>query len=256
MSLLIPPRALSAASSDYRKGIHRGHPSGLSGIEPDLLPENIKWNTTIFGVLGSMVIWRWTFAESLAVPTIPTISESVFENHSGGSHPVAGSLSVPSIPAIAESVALSYEVVDDCEAAWDEYVGSEVTVSVDNVDYKVGSGCNKLEMAAGASVGRLATNNFGPLDARVYNFIKFWIKSSIAINSNELSVLLDDTPGCISPLKDLNIGTLAANTWTEKTLALGDASALSAICSVGIDQDVDKGAFTLRVDQVRLTRGA
>ena len=256
MGFYVVRRSLSPDSSAYPKGLHKGNASGLPGVDADLVEENIKWNTTLFGILGEMVIWRWTFAEALAVPVIPSISESLVEDHSGGSHPMAESLSVPAIPVIAESVALSYEVVDDCEAAWDEYVGSDVTVSVDNADYKVGSGCNKFDMAAEASVGRLATNDFGPLDARAYNYIKFWIKSSIAINSNELSILLDDTAGCISPLKDLNIGALTANTWTEKTLALGDASGLSAICSVGIDQDVDKGAFTLRVDQVRLTKGA
>jgi hypothetical protein len=255
MGFYIARRALSASSSEYKKGLHRGHPSGLVGVDADLVADNIKWNTTLFGILGSLVIWRWTFAEFLAAPSIPAISKIVVENHSGGSFPESFSLAVPTIPSIAKSLALTYEVIDDCEVAWDEYVGTGVTVSVDNVDFKVGSGCNKWDMAAGASVGRLATNNFGPIDARAYTNIKFWIKSSITINTNELSLLLDDTAQCVSPIKDLNIGALTANTWTEKIFALGDTSGLGAICSVGIDQDVDKGAFTLRIDQVRLTKG-
>lgn len=257
MGLLIPIRTLSASSSEYLKGIHRGHPFGLQGIEPDLIAENIKWNTTIFGIMGTMVIWRRAFGKNLSLPALPSISKSINENHSGGSHLMNKSWAVPAISSISENVELSYAVLDDCEAAWDEYVAADVISTIDVADFKVGTGSQKIDVASNASVGRLATNNFGPLDGPcAYNYLKFWIKSSIAINTNELSILLDDTSGCTSPIKDLNIGVLTANVWTEKTLALGDPSGLGALISIGIDMDIDKGAFTLRVDQVRLTKGA
>jgi hypothetical protein len=256
MGLLRPIRSLSSASSAYPGGIHKGHPAGLLGIEPNLLADNIKWNTTIFGVLGTMVIWRWTFAHGLTIPAIPSVQESLIENHSGGNFPESKTLAIPTIPSVTKDVVISSIVLDDCEAAWDEYTQANVISAVDNADYKVGTGSAKLDMAAAAVVGRLATHNFGPIDGRVYNYIKVWLKSSINIVDNELSILLDNHAQCVSPEKDLNIGALTANTWTEKTLALGDASGLSALISVGIDQDVDKGAFTLRIDQVRLTKGA
>lgn len=254
MGLLIPIRSLSPDSSNYPAGIHKGHSAGLPGVEPDLVPENIKWNTTIFGVMGSMVIWRWMFGQSLPV-VAPLISLIVAENHSGGSFPESFALSIPAIPDIAQLLELSYVVADDCETAWDESVSPEVGCTVDNVDYKYGSGCNLFTVGADATVGHLATNDFGPVDARDYNYVKFWIKSSVAINSGDLKYQLDDTPGCISPLKEINIGVLAASTWTEKTLSLGDTSGLSALCSHAIAMDIDKGAFTLRIDQVRFTKG-
>ncbi len=254
MGLLIPIRSLSPDSSDYPAGIHKGHPAGLSAVEPDLVADSIKWNTTIFGVMGSMVIWRWAFDRSLSV-VVPLITLIVAENHSGGSFPESFALSIPAIPDIARLLELSYVVADDCETAWDESVSPEVICTVDNVDYKYGSGCNLFSVGYDATVGHLATNDFGPIDARDYNYVKFWIKSSVTLNSGDLKYQLDDTPGCISPLKEINIGVLTANTWTEKTLSLGDTSGLSLLCSHAIAMDIDKGAFTLRIDQVRFTKG-
>ncbi|ACZ61394.1 hypothetical protein [Dehalococcoides mccartyi] len=76
MGLLIPIRSLSPDSSNYPAGIHKGHPAGLPAIDPDLLPDNIKWNTTIFGVLGSMVIWQAQAKPLLSIP-IPIIQSSI-----------------------------------------------------------------------------------------------------------------------------------------------------------------------------------
>jgi hypothetical protein len=110
-------------------------------------------------------------------------------------------------------------VADDCETAWDESVSPEVVCTIDNVDYKYGSGCNLFTVGFDATVGHLATNDFGPIDARDYNYVKFWIKSSVAINSGDLKYQLDDTPGCVSPLKEIDIGALSADNWTEKVLS-------------------------------------
>lgn len=255
MGLFVPHRALSDIDPGYPRGFHRGNPAGLVGVDSDFIADNIKWNITLFGVLGTMVIWQWRFDEDLSVPTPEPIDYSISEDHSGGSTLIDRDLSIPTPDPIDMSVELSFEVADDCEAAWNEYVQAGVTVSVDNVDFKVGAGCNKWDMDAAVAVGRLVTQAVGPIDATDYKYIKVWLKSSIAINTNELSFLVDDTPQCLSPLEDINIGALVANTWTEKTIPLANPAALGAVVSIGIDQDVDKGAFTLRVDQVRFTKG-
>lgn len=100
MGLLVPPRGLSQDSSDYRKGIYKGHPAGLVGIEPDLVAENIKWNTTIFGVLGSMVIWQAQARPLLSIP-VPIIQAAAIANF-GGAETATPSLSCP-IPMVAAS---------------------------------------------------------------------------------------------------------------------------------------------------------
>jgi len=83
MSLLRPIRSLSPDSSAYPGGIHKGHLLGLSGLDPDLAPDNIRWNTTIFGVLGSMVIWQ-AQARPLLSNTVPVIQAQIEVNASEG----------------------------------------------------------------------------------------------------------------------------------------------------------------------------
>ncbi len=113
----------------------------------------------------------------------------------------------------------------------------------------------KMAVADLAAVGRLATEDIGPFDLSPYKYLKAWVRSSVIISSNDLSILLDDHAQCISPSKDLDIGDLAADTWTEIVLDMGDTSGLTAIISIGIDMDIDKGIFDFWIDQVRATKG-
>jgi len=254
MSLLIPTRALSPASSAYPQGYHKGNVGGLPAIEPDLIAANIRWGITVFSVLGTMV--RWIFdleLPALVVPT-PVIALAVAEDHSGGAHTATPSLAVPA-PSIGLVAALSSLLVEDCEDAWDEYVQANVTSTADGVTYKIGTASAKMAVADAAAVGRLATEDIGPLDLSPYRYLKAWVRSSVVISSGDLSILLDEDAQCVSPLKDLDIGDLAADTWTQVTLDMGDTSGLTAIISIGIDMDIDKGIFDFWIDQVRATKG-
>jgi len=100
MGLLLPIRSLSSDRSAYPGGIHKGHLLGLPGIEPRLAPENIRWNTTIFGVLGSMVIWQAQAKPLLNIP-LPTIRAEVAVNASEGKTATPG-LSCP-VPTISQN---------------------------------------------------------------------------------------------------------------------------------------------------------
>ena len=104
MGLLIPIRSLSPDSSNYPAGIHKGHPAGLPAIESDLVADNIKWNTTIFGVLGSMVIWQ-AQAKPILNIAVPTIQVQAAVNASEGKA-ATPSLSCP-VPGIAQAATLA-----------------------------------------------------------------------------------------------------------------------------------------------------
>ncbi|OBW62935.1 MAG: hypothetical protein A9183_00735 [Dehalococcoides mccartyi] len=253
MGFYVARRAISPTSSDYKKGLHRGHASGLAGVDADLIAANIKYNIVLFGITGTMVIWQAQQNKALTL-ALPSVSLATIEDHSGGNSPVVPTALSLDLPTIGVATAQPYSILSDCESAWSEYVQAGVTVTAD-ADCKVGTKSNKLVITDGVSVGRLATTSFGAMDLSSFKYIKFWIKSSVTINTNELSILLDDHAGCVSPAKDLNVGALVANTWTEKLLALGDASGLTAVISLGLDMDVDKGAFDLFIDQVRVTEG-
>jgi len=142
------------------------------------------------------------------------------------------------------------QIVEDCEDAWDELVDADVTSTAD-ADCKVGTKSAKLAVAAGCGAGDiLATEVVGSMNLTTYKHINLWIKSSVALNSGDMQLLLDDNAQCASPLKSLDIPALSSATWTLVRLDLGDASGLTAVISVGIKQVVDKGAFDLFVDHV------
>jgi hypothetical protein len=191
---------------------------------------------------------------TLIIPAIPDISVVVAEDHSGGGHVAEKTLTIPA-PSIAEAAEVSSVLIEDCEDAWDEYIQANVTSTADGVTKKFGAASAKMAVADAAAVGRLATEDIGPFDLSPYKYLKAWVRSSVIISSNDLSILLDDHAQCISPSKDLDIGAIVADTWTEVLLDMGDTSGLVAIISIGIDMDVDKGIFDFWIDQVRATKG-
>jgi len=204
-------------------------------------------------VFISGAVNRVIYPSILSIPT-PSIDVAVAEDHSGGGHVIEKTLAIP-VPSLGLEAALSWLLIDDCEAAWDEYVQANVTSTADGVTKKIGAASAKMAVADLAAVGRLATHDIGPFDLSPYKYLRAWIYSSIGLSSGDLSILLDNHASCLSPEKDLDIGDIAATTWTQVTLDMGDTSGLGAIISIGIDMDIDKGIFDFYIDQVRATKG-
>jgi len=248
---------LVATAKVYPQGYHKGNIIGLDGVDADLIAGNIKYGMRMFGILGTMVQWIYDlFGETgepagLVIPT-PSIGLVAAQASSPPGLTATPALAVP-VPTIGKTAELSWLLLDDCEAAWDEYVQANVVSTADNVVFKIGAASAKMAVADLAAVGRLATHDIGPFDLSPYRYLKGWVRNSVALDSGDISILLDEHAQCVSPLKDLNIGAIVANTWTEVTLDMGDTSGLVAIISIGIDMDVDKGIFDFWIDQARST---
>lgn len=128
MSLLIPTRALSPTSSAYPKGYHKGNVGGLPAIEPDLIADNIRWGTTVFNILGTMVRWLFDIKPPTLVVPLPVITLTVAEDHSGGGHvgvPPALAVPVPTVDKAA--AATSVNAVGGAVAHDDDGVDSDET---------------------------------------------------------------------------------------------------------------------------------
>jgi hypothetical protein len=148
-------------------------------------------------------------------------------------------------------------VIHTCEAAWDELVDADVTLTADAVDYKVGAKSIKMVVAAGVSADDiLATDSFAAKDLSDYTHIVAWVKCSIATALADFKLLLDDTASCGSPLETLEIPALAANTWTQVKLAMASPATCTAIVSVGVQQHHDIAGNTFWIDDIRaITEG-
>jgi len=237
-------------AADYGTGYNVLHMKNTGEYRPEW------WNVEDLIIYLSGAVNRAVAPPTLQIPVPPpTVSATVAEDHSGGGHVADKTLTIPTTPGIDKIAVISSLLIEDCEDAWDEYVQANVTSTADNVTYKKGSASAKMAVTDAAGVGRLATETIPSTDLSSYTYLKVWVRSSVALDAADMSILLDDDAGCISPLKDLSLPAIAAGTSTELLLDMGDTSELTAIVSIGIDMDVDKGTFDFWIDQVRATQG-
>ena len=145
--------------------------------------------------------------------------------------------------------------IENCDDAWDETANpTGVTNSADVDDKKEGTASHKSVMTVDAVVGLIATEVIPSTNMTAFEKLRLWVKSSIVLAVGDFQICLDDTAACASPIKTLDIPAITvADTWTEVEIALGDASGLTAIISIGLKMVVDKGAMTIRLDHVRAT---
>jgi hypothetical protein len=143
-------------------------------------------------------------------------------------------------------------MVDNGDSLWNEQTIPGVTVSTDTTDKIQGTGSAKLVMSSSAAAGILASKGITSLDMTKTKTLTLWVKSSINTGNTDLSLVLSNAANTASPLKVLNLEGLTANTWQKVTLNLEDTSALSSIVSVGVKQNIAKGAYTLWIDDIEV----
>ena len=149
---------------------------------------------------------------------------------------------------------VAFTRLHSCAAAFDETVDSDFTVSLDTEDKKQGAQSCKFVIAAGASAGDIATDSITSKDISGYDYIEFWIKSTVATSAGNLKILLDNTASCASPLETLSVPALSADTWTFCRVALANPETDTAIISVGLEYDSDLGACTVWRDDVSVVK--
>ena len=101
----IPVREITSLSPDYPRGYHAGDSGGLPAIEPNLVASNIRWGTTVFGILGTMVRWGYDLQMPGLVIPLCNMALSVLAAHSvSNAENPSLSIPVPAISATAEIV--------------------------------------------------------------------------------------------------------------------------------------------------------
>ena len=139
--------------------------------------------------------------------------------------------------------------IDDCEDVWVDK--ANVVSSVSTTDYKRGSKSLLLTVAAAFTTGIAATEALSSANLSTFSHIHLLVKSSIALDAADISLLLDDTEACPSPIETISFPALVAGVWTRVSLPLAEAASDTAIISVGININIDNGAFTLALDDIR-----
>lgn len=152
---------------------------------------------------------------------------------------------------------VSFTSLHSCNAAFDETIDSDITVTVDTQDKKQGTGSNKFVIAAGATGGEIATDSITSKDISKYDYLECWVKSTVATSSGNLKILLDDSASCASPTVNgevLSVPALTADTWTYVRIALANPELDTAIISIGLEYDSELGACQVRLDDIKVVQ--
>lgn len=140
-------------------------------------------------------------------------------------------------------------LLDDGEDVWAEKTDVDFVQSI--IAGEAGTGnAVRFAIAAGASAGDSVSEAIPLADLTPYGKIRLRVRSSIALASGDLQILLDNTALVASPVHTLNIPVLAADTWTTVDLVYTPTTGTEAIISVGLKQAVDKGAFNFDIGEV------
>jgi hypothetical protein len=140
--------------------------------------------------------------------------------------------------------------IHDASSAWNS--GSGVTATPDTKIKKQGVASNKMVVSGGVGAGAVISfKDITAIDLSPYTHIEWWARCSKTTTAADLKLLLDDTAACLSPLELLDFPALTVDTWTFIRVALDKADGDKAIISVGIEDDVDIGAETVWIDDVR-----
>ena len=150
----------------------------------------------------------------------------------------------------ADGVAATLLTAADGTANWT--ASSGVTVAIETNDRKEGTASVKLTIAEGFTTGVVASEDLAStVDLSGHYAAGLWIKSDTTLASGVLKLLLDDSAGCGSPEESLDVGALAAATWTNVHRNVSDPSALTAVACTGLSAASDPGAVVLLVDLIQ-----
>ena len=144
-------------------------------------------------------------------------------------------------------------VLHQCDRSFDETTDADFTQTTDSQDRKLGSSL-KLAVAAAAAAGDFVTDNIGSSDLSQYTHLEGWIKSSVALSAADYVIRLDNgvVQGDATDLEILSVPAATAGIWTYWRVALVNPQSDTAIVSIGIEMNVDKGAHTVWFDDIKV----
>lgn len=156
---------------------------------------------------------------------------------------------------------LAINSIDDCEDVWVGSTPAEVTISLEPTIKQEGT----YSVKAIATSSTWADGEFiyedlpVPIDISGYKYVGFWIGAvGTALAAGDITLLLDDTAGCASPIEEIALPPIpiatTPGTMTYVMVPLKNAKNLTALASVGL-KNTSGGAIAensgLYVDDVR-----
>lgn len=148
------------------------------------------------------------------------------------------------------------QLVHACDVVWDETSDANVTAVLDETDYKVGTGSNRFEQAAGLGVTTLMGSDDVVLPTLAsYTVLYCWAKANVAgILLDTYRIQLDNVANCAAPQVEVSLPALTINVWKFCicTVVAGTFTNATLPISVGIylQGPPDPGVANLWIDHI------
>ena len=135
-------------------------------------------------------------------------------------------------------------VMDSGDDIWDD-PGANLTLSIETIDKKEGTASSEILVEAAFTTGLIGSEDISPtINLTSYDSIAFWMKSSIITTSGQFQLVIDDSPGCGSPVESIDLPVLAPNAWKDVTVGIGASTIRSSIACVGMSVTTDLSTST------------
>jgi hypothetical protein len=156
-------------------------------------------------------------------------------------------------------------IIDNCQDAWNEEGIANVTSTlvVKATEGVAGASpngsCCKFAITDTFATGKLCDEVITSLDMRRVKYVYMWLRSSINLDSGDLSFCTDESATLASSQDTLINTALTANTWTRVRIDYRGSNFTStdidAVISIGLKAMVDKNlTYSLYVDDVICVR--
>ena len=138
-----------------------------------------------------------------------------------------------------------------CDRLWDAQTHASFTQSLDTQDKKQGSQSLRISITGSPGAPIPITDGITSVDISDKTAIELWIKSTVAVASANLRLILDDTAAGGSAVEEVTITALTADTWHYIRGSLDVQESDSAIVNVGIRYNTDMASQVLHIDHIR-----
>ncbi len=145
-------------------------------------------------------------------------------------------------------------IMHSADTLWTNVGGSNITVTLETVDKKEGTGSVEIDVATAFTTGQIARQTLSPaLDLSQYDSFSFWMKSERVTLKGQLEFIIDDDADCTSPSELIAVPVLTAGLWKDVQVGISKATIRTSIACIGfnIATDLSVGSSTkLNIDQL------
>jgi len=143
-----------------------------------------------------------------------------------------------------------------CGSTFDETEDASFTQELDTKDKKQGTQSLKLTISASAEADDVIADSITSTNISGYDYVEFWIKSTVGTNAGDLKIHLDSTTiteataNASETDEALSVPALTADKWTFCRVQLANPESDTAITSIALEYHADIGACTVWLDDI------